>query len=457
MSQRSSFTLVLLALCLALSHAASAAVGPVIGTPTFSPNPIPVAGGQITVSVKVTDSTAKLSSVTLYETYPNGGNYNGSTIKRTAPMTVGSDGVTYTASISVDANYNNSAIGEVLYITAVDAANNQSSANVATQGYSNTSPTITSVIYSPKPIPVAGGTVKVTAKVADPALGLSSVTLYETYPNGGNYNGSTIKRTAPMTVGSDGVTYTASVPVDMNTNNGASGENLYIIAVDPANNQTYYNVATQGYSNVPPSVTGVTFSPDPIPVAGATVKVTAKVADPALGVSSVTLYENNRPQYNNPGRTAPMTVGSDGVTYTATIPVDANPNNGASGEQLYLIAIDPAGNQTYYNVATQGYSNEPPTGSLPLLIATDASHPVLSPASILASNTQLVLTINGINFASGAVVLFNGVQLIPTSITSTQIKVSVPAAQVSQAGSFAVSVLNPSPGGASNSVNLVVR
>ena len=41
----------------------------------------------------------------------------------------------------------------------------------------------TNVAYSPNPIPAAGGTVTVSATVTDPALGLSSVVLYETYGN----------------------------------------------------------------------------------------------------------------------------------------------------------------------------------------------------------------------------------------------------------------------------------
>ena len=62
---------------------------PVITNVTVSPNPIPAISGVFTVTAQVAPSTSGLTSVILYETYPNSGS-----TKRTAPMTVGTDGVT---------------------------------------------------------------------------------------------------------------------------------------------------------------------------------------------------------------------------------------------------------------------------------------------------------------------------------------------------------------------------
>ena len=166
-----------------------------------------------------------------------------------------------------------------------------------------------------------------TAQVTDSTAALSSVTLCENN-RPGYYNPG---RTAPMTVGSDGVTYTATIPVDLNSNSQANGESLYVVAKDSASNSATSSVATQAYSNTAPIIGSITYGPNPIPAKGAYVTVTAKVTDVLLGLSSVTLCENNRPGYYNPGRTAPMAVGSDGVTYTASIPVDLNTSSGANG------------------------------------------------------------------------------------------------------------------------------
>ena len=291
-----------------------------------------------------------------------------------------------------------------------------------------------------------------TAQVTASTSGLKSVILYENYPNDLNH----IKRTAPMAVGSDGITYSATVPVDLNTNSNANGERLYVEAIDPANNVTDVVAATQGYDNIPPSITTVTSSPDPIPVQGATATVTAKVTDAGVGLSSVILYENYPNDLNHIKRTAPMAVGSDGITYSATVPVDLNSATGANGERLYIEAIDNASNLIDYIVATQGYSSVPATGSLPVLITADPSVPVLSPATVAPGGAILPLTIHGINFASGATVLFNGVQLQTASQTDKQLVVNVPASLVALAGSYPVSVIDPSPSGVSNSVNLIV-
>ena len=253
-------------------------------------------------------------------------------------------------------------------------------------------------------IPAIGAVVTVTAQVTAASAAVSSVVLYENHRPGYGNPG----RSAPMT-SSDGITYTATVVVDINTDSNANGEVLYVEATDAVQTVTDVTAATQGYDNLPPSITAVTSSPDPIPVQGATVTVVAKVADTGVGLASVVLYENHRPGYGNPGRSAPM-ASSDGITYTATIPVDLNSATGENGESLYITAINQANNSTDYIVATQGYSSVPATGSLPVLITADPAVPVLSPATVAPGGAILPLTIHGINFASGATVLFNGVQ-----------------------------------------------
>jgi hypothetical protein len=313
-------------------------------------------------------------------------------------------------------------------------------------------PVITNVTITPGTIPAAGGVFTVTAQVQASTSGLSSVTLYETYDNTNQ-----IYRTAPMTLGSDGITYAATIPVDVNTNSNANGRRLFVEAKDPANNVVDATAATQGYDNIAPIIASVAYGPNPLPIQGANVTVTAAVSDAGVGLSSVVLYETYD-NSNQTDRTAPMAVSGDGVTCTATVPVDLNSASGTNGERLYIVAIDLAGNQTSFSVATQGYSSVPATGSLPVLISANPAAPVLSPAFVTDSGgVTLPLTISGINFAAGATVLFNGLQLPAASQTGTQIVVNVPASLIAQAGSYPVNVVDPSPSGVSNSVNFIVK
>jgi hypothetical protein len=93
-------------------------------------------------------------------------------------------------------------------------------------------------------------------------------------------------------------------------------------------------------------------------------------------------------------------------------------------------------------------SNPSPTIAAPLV-----------PSSATAGGAAFTLTVNGTNFVSGATVNFGtNAALTPSSITATQIQVTVPASDIATAGTPAVTVTNQTPGGgASNSVSFTVN
>ncbi|WP_162303486.1 IPT/TIG domain-containing protein [Hymenobacter sediminis] len=81
----------------------------------------------------------------------------------------------------------------------------------------------------------------------------------------------------------------------------------------------------------------------------------------------------------------------------------------------------------------------------------------VSPTSIAAGSNGFVLTITGSGFISGSVVRFNGADRPTTFVSATQLTATISATDVIQAGSYPVTVANPSPGGGtSGSVNFVV-
>jgi hypothetical protein len=83
----------------------------------------------------------------------------------------------------------------------------------------------------------------------------------------------------------------------------------------------------------------------------------------------------------------------------------------------------------------------------------------ISPTTATAGGAAFTLTINGTNFISSSKVTFGtNAGLVPTSVTGTQIMVSIPASAIAAAGNPVVFVTNPSPGGgSSNSVNFTVN
>src|SRR5208337_309437 len=82
----------------------------------------------------------------------------------------------------------------------------------------------------------------------------------------------------------------------------------------------------------------------------------------------------------------------------------------------------------------------------------------LSPASALAGAAAQTLTLTGTNFVSSSTVTYNGVAHTPTLVSSTQLTISLSAADQATAGSYTVVVTNPGPGGgASSAVNFAVN
>ena len=82
----------------------------------------------------------------------------------------------------------------------------------------------------------------------------------------------------------------------------------------------------------------------------------------------------------------------------------------------------------------------------------------ISPANKTAGDAGFVLTVNGSNLISGSVVRWNGVERPTTFVSGAQLTAQISAADVAAAGTSAITVFNPTPGGGlSNGVNLTVR
>ena len=81
----------------------------------------------------------------------------------------------------------------------------------------------------------------------------------------------------------------------------------------------------------------------------------------------------------------------------------------------------------------------------------------LSPASATAGAAAQTLTINGTNFLSTSTVTYNAAAHAATFVNSTQLTILLSAGDQATAGTYAVVVTNPAPGGgASNAVNFAV-
>ena len=85
-----------------------------------------------------------------------------------------------------------------------------------------------------------------------------------------------------------------------------------------------------------------------------------------------------------------------------------------------------------------GYSS--PAANMPAISG-------LNPGSTNAGAAAFMLTVNGTNFASKAVVNWNGNAQATTYVTSGQLMITVPASAVANSGMVKVTVTNPATSG----------
>ena len=101
---------------------------------------------------------------------------------------------------------------------------------------------------------------------------------------------------------------------------------------------------------------------------------------------------------------------------------------------------------TVMMILAMGASTAMATNALPLI------NTPLVPGQKTPGAAAFTLTVNGTGFVSGAVVNWNGNARTTTFVSSTQLTASITATDVATAGTIAVTVSNPAPGGGRSNV-----
>jgi hypothetical protein len=175
---------------------------------------------------------------------------------------------------------------------------------------------------------------------------------------------------------------------------------------------------------------------------------------------------------------ATATAGSAGVTLTATgqnfVAGSELTWNGSARATLYqsstslqmaLTSADLASAATaQVGVVDPQSAGSLSSNSIPFLISVSAAPnpaPVLSsvsPASASTGSAAITVTLTGSNFLASSVVNWNGQALSSSFQSATALTAQIPAADLANAGTDALSVANPAPGGGtSGSVNFLVN
>ena len=156
--------------------------------------------------------------------------------------------------------------------------------------------------------------------------------------------------------------------------------------------------------------------------------------------------------------TAPGSCPSDGIHWWSVSSLAA----GSTQDLTYdYEGFTSAGTHNVYAFADSycsiTESNESNNTLGPIAIAVTNPIPTLttlSPSSATAGGIAFTLTVNGTNFINGSVVRWNGSPRTTTYVSPTQLTAAITAADIASAGTFPITVFNPTPGGGtSNAVN----
>jgi hypothetical protein len=80
----------------------------------------------------------------------------------------------------------------------------------------------------------------------------------------------------------------------------------------------------------------------------------------------------------------------------------------------------------------------------------------ISPTSKTVGGVKFTLTVKGTNYVSGATINWNGTALVTKFVNSGELTTSVPATDITAAGTAPITVSNPSSGGTSNSATFII-
>jgi hypothetical protein len=232
---------------------------------------------------------------------------------------------------------------------------------------------------------------------------------------------------ASSTVTYNGVGHTATfvsstqLTISLNATDQATAGSYAVVVTNPAPGGGTSGALNFAVNNPAPTLTSL--SPASA-VAGA--------ASQTLTLTGTNFLANSTVTYNGVGHAATF-VSSTRLT-------------------ISLSATDQATAGSYEVVVT----NPVPGGgtSSPLSFAVNNPAPTLtslSPASAVAGAASQTLTLTGTNFLASSTVTYNGVGHTATFVSSTQLTISLSAADQVTAGSYAVVVTNSAPGGGTSS------
>ncbi|MFZ5877417.1 MAG: beta strand repeat-containing protein [Nitrospirota bacterium] len=405
-----------------------------------------LSASQVTAQIAAEDiASAGTALVTVVNAAPGGGASNAQTFTiNPAPNPVPTTTALTPASATA---------GDAAFTLTVDGTGFVSGAVVQWNGVGRTT-----TVVSPT---------QVTAEIlaADVATaGTASVTVVNPAPGGGASNAQTFTiNPVPNPI----PTTTALTPAT-----ATAGDAAFILIVDGANFVSGAVVQWNGADRVttlvsPIQVTAMIDAAD-VATAG-TASVTVVNPAPGGGASNAQTFAINPAPNPIPAITSltPSSVTEGAAAFTLTVdgaefvPGAVVQWNGADRvttlvSPIQVTAMIDAADVATASTASVTVVNPAPGGGASnaqtFTINVAPTNPVpttgsLSPTEATAGSAAFTLTVTGTDFVAGAVVRWNGVDRATTVVSATQVTAEIVAADIADAGTASVTVVNPAPGG----------
>ncbi len=297
------------------------------------------------------------------------------------------------------------------------------------------------------------------------AAGTASVTVFNSTPGGGTSNTKTftinsnnpapsLSSISPKSVTAGGAAFTLSV----------TGLNFV------AGSKVRWNGADRATSYVSDTQLTAAITASDI-AAGGTASITVFSPAPGGGTSSTKTFTiNNSNLVPTLSAITPTSVTAGDPAFTLTVnglnfvPGSVVRWNGSDRFTTYLsdsrltasipasdVAVEGTASVRVFNPAPGGGTSGPQTFTIAGVNPTPSTSG-LSPSSVTAGSPGFTLTVTGSNFAPDSVVRWNGVDLTTTFVNDTQLTASIPASDLTAAGTVDLTVFNPAPGGGTSEV-----
>ena len=331
--------------------------------------------------------------------------YNGSMSASPAVAIRGLDGSTTGTTVSLAASGNGG-----VYLVTDNAGYNMAPSTT----------TITAIVPAPGANAVFRGVA--FAPVAAPTIASFS-------PTSGNA-GTTVTITGTNFTGATAVTLNGAAITGFTVVNGTT-----ITFTVPAGATSGTLAVTTPGGTATSTGTFTVLTNNPVPTITSLSPASATAGDPAqtLTVTGMNFIASSSVSFNGTART---------TTYVS-----------ATQLTIQLTAADLATAGSYDVTVTNPAPGGGTTAATAFVVnSAPANNPVptissLSPSSVIAGAAAQTLTVTGMNFIASSSVSFNGTARTTTYVSATQLTIQLTAADQSTAGSYNVTVTNPTPGG----------